>query len=268
MTISIAPASTLDDEQLAALFTAVYAGYWHPIEIDATGLQRMVATYDLDLDASVVALDDGEPVAVAMLAVRKTEGWVGGMGVLPERRGNGLGERVTRALLESARVRQLSRVRLEVLEQNAPAIAVYRKLGFQDLGDVVVWRLDRAPDGEPTDDAEADDVLAELRAAGDDAPWQRSLPTIERARCAGTELAAVRGAGGSAIYTTDESHAALQAIAASSSRAAAALIRAPFDRGAASLFFLNGPPAGPVAEALDAAGALRLARQHELVIAP
>ena len=116
MTVTLAPASALDDERLAALFTAVYAGYWHPIEIDAVSLRRMISTYDLDLDASVVARDGDAPVGIAMLARRGAEGWVGGMGVLPERRGEGLGEALTRRLLEAARERGVTRVRLEVLE--------------------------------------------------------------------------------------------------------------------------------------------------------
>ncbi len=88
-----------------------------------------------------------------------------------------------------------------------------------------------------------------------------------RSRTAGSELLAVRADGGSALYAVSEAHAALQAIAAPRADVAATLLAAPFERGASALLFLNGPADGPVADALDVAGATRLARQHELAIA-
>lgn len=262
--VDFAPASTLDDEQLAALFTAVYAGYWHPLEIDATALRRMVATYDLDLDASVVAVDDGLPLAVGMLAVRETEGWVGGMGVIPERRGAGLGTDVTARLLAGARERGLHRVRLEVLEQNAPAIAVYRKLGFLDVRDLAVWRLERAPDAEPTDAADLNGALGELAVVDADAPWQRSPATTARLAELGTELFAVRADGGCAVFWMTQAHAAVQLLAAPTIASASSMLREPFVRGAESVLWLNGPVDGVAADAMRAAGATSLALQHEL----
>jgi GNAT superfamily N-acetyltransferase len=267
VSVALIPASSLDDDSLAALFTAVYAGYWHPIAIDAAGLRHMIATYDLVLDASVVAVDGDEPVAVALLAARGTEGWVGGMGVLPERRGTGLGTAVTERLLASARERALRRVRLEVLEQNAPAIAVYRKLGFADVRDVAVWTLTDPPVADPADDVDLDDALAQLGAAGADAPWQRSAATIARMREAGAELVAVGSSGGgTAVYSLAHGNAALQEIVAPDPASTRSLLRAPFERGASTSTFLNGPVNDVVAATLDDVGATRLALQHELAV--
>lgn len=264
MTIALEPASTLDDERLAALFTAVYAGYWHPIEVDATALRRMVTTYDIDLAASVVAVDDSLPVAVGMLAVRGTGGWVGGMGVIPERRGAGVGTAVTARLLAGARERALRRVRLEVLEQNASAITVYRKLGFLDVRDLVVWHLERAPDAEPADDADVNGALAELAVVDADAPWQRGPATTARLAELRTELFAARAGGGCAVFSVNEAHAAVQLLAAPTIASAASLLREPFARGAESVLWLNGPIDGVAADAMRAAGATSLAVQHEL----
>jgi ribosomal protein S18 acetylase RimI-like enzyme len=266
MTVTLEPASILDDERLAALFTAVYAGYWHPIEIDAAGLRHMVETHDLDLDASVAALDAGVPVAVAMLAIRGTEGWIGGMGVLPERRGAGVGTQVTAQLLANARDRRLRRIRLEVLEQNAPAISIYRRLGFADLGDVGVWALTVPPDAEPAQEAALDETLETLASTSSDAPWQRGAATIARMHETGGTLAAVRAAGGAAVFSVNGEQAVLLEISAPDVRSARGLLRAPFERGASSLLFVNGPVTGVMADVLDAAGATRLALQHELAI--
>ncbi len=264
MVVRLAPASSIGQDDLAGLFTAVYAGYWHPVEVDAAGLRRMVTLHDLDLDASIVAVDAGTPVAVGVLGIRGRTGWVGGMGVLPERRREGLGRLVTEALLRNAERRGVRRVRLEVLEQNAPALAVYRALGFRELGDVVVWQLDEPPDGDDAVDADVDDVVAELAPSGADAPWQRNAATIARLRDAGAELVAVRAEGGAALFTTAETRAALQEMSAPSAAVASTLLRAAFERGAEALLWLNAPVEGSGADAMRAAGATQLALQHEL----
>jgi ribosomal protein S18 acetylase RimI-like enzyme len=54
-----------------------------------------------------------------------------GMGLLPDRRGQGLGERLMRRALEASRAFGLARVELTVREDNRRAIALYGKLGFQ-----------------------------------------------------------------------------------------------------------------------------------------
>jgi ribosomal protein S18 acetylase RimI-like enzyme len=268
MQCEVVSASTLDGNQLAGLFTAVYAGYWHPIEIDAAALERMVAIYDLALDASVVALDGDVPVGVAMLAIRDREGWVGGMGVLPDHRRQGVGARVTERLLDNARARGLSRVRLEVLVQNAPAIKIYRALGFEDVQDVVVWRLDNAPDAPPAHEVDVDDALTELAAADGETPWQRNHETIVRTRDVGADFLAVAAEGGAAaVFSLTSGHAALYGLHAPTTESALALLRAPFEHGATSLLWLNGPAQGLAAETLRAIGGVELARQHELSIA-
>lgn len=53
-----------------------------------------------------------------------------GMGLLPEARGQRVGERLLRACLDKARAKGLSRIELHVRADNARAIALYRRLGF------------------------------------------------------------------------------------------------------------------------------------------
>jgi ribosomal protein S18 acetylase RimI-like enzyme len=260
----LAPAGHLDEDALAALFTAVYEGYWHPIEIDGAALRRMTATYDLDADASVVALDGGVPIGLAMLAVRADRGWIGGMGVVPERRGAGIGEQLTRRLVENARDRGVRRVTLEVLEQNAPAIAIYRRVGFAELGDVAVWSIAAPPDGGEATDADFAETLADLAARLPNVPWQRNPGTVANMRALGSQLVAVRTDRGRAVYAMTDVHASLLQLDAPTRDEAAALLRAPFARGAGSLFWLNGPSDGVAAAVLRDAGATPLALQHEL----
>jgi ribosomal protein S18 acetylase RimI-like enzyme len=266
VTVELVPASHFDDDALAALFTAVYAGYWHPIAIDAAALRRMVSTYDLDLEAGVVAVEGGSPVGLGVVAVRGPEAWIGGMGVVPERRGAGLGERITRRLVEGARERAAARVRLEVLEQNAVALGIYRRIGFAPHRDVAVWLLDRPPDAGMAEDADVEETLAELAAELAHVPWQRNPATVANMRALGAPLVAVRTAGGRAVLSTTGAASSLLLLRAETAADAGALLRAPFDRGATSLLWLNGPVEGVAADALQACGATALGRQHELAL--
>lgn len=57
-----------------------------------------------------------------------------GMGVVPEFRGQGIGERLIVAALEKAKDRGLTRIELTVRESNLPAIKLYQKVGFEIEG--------------------------------------------------------------------------------------------------------------------------------------
>jgi len=57
-----------------------------------------------------------------------------GMGVAAEHRGRGLGERLMRACIESARRQGLEKLELEVFASNAAARGLYRKMGFVEEG--------------------------------------------------------------------------------------------------------------------------------------
>jgi len=54
-----------------------------------------------------------------------------GVALLPEFRGQGIGERLIRQTLEAARAFGLHRVELTVREANGNAIALYKKIGFE-----------------------------------------------------------------------------------------------------------------------------------------
>ena len=71
-----------------------------------------------------------------------------GMGVLEAYRGQGIGRRLLEALIEHCWRTRLVRIELEVFVDNAPAIGLYEKLGFQYEGRL---RKARLIDGEYRD---------------------------------------------------------------------------------------------------------------------
>ena len=57
-----------------------------------------------------------------------------GMGLLPEYRGKGVGERLLRASIDAARAAGFERIELAVYGRNVRAAALYRKVGFVHEG--------------------------------------------------------------------------------------------------------------------------------------
>lgn len=128
--------------EFAAVFTAAFGGYWHPVVLDASRLARRVRQDQYDLEHSLVAYEGGEAVGMATLAVRAEAGWVPGLGVVPSERGRGLGRLLMAALLERARACGLRRLSLEVLARNNAARRIYEDAGMRVVRDLLV--LERA----------------------------------------------------------------------------------------------------------------------------
>ena len=74
----LVPASQFSHAELASLFTAAFQDYGVPMQVDEPAFRRMHDLFDLDLDASRVALRDGRPIGLANLGIREREGWIGG----------------------------------------------------------------------------------------------------------------------------------------------------------------------------------------------
>ena len=127
--------------ELASVFTASYHGYFIPFALDKTQLRYMVEVFDLDLSRSLVAVERQRPVGLANLGRREERTWLGGVGVVPDRRGSGVGESLTRMLLDQAREAGAREMVLEVIVENAPAIALYEKLGFARTRELEVLSL-------------------------------------------------------------------------------------------------------------------------------
>ncbi|MGZ6079459.1 MAG: GNAT family N-acetyltransferase [Myxococcaceae bacterium] len=94
----------------------------------------------------LVTRDEGTPVGVAYLSFQWTleRGgrvmWLEELYVLPERRGQGTGQRLLEAALEAARARGCVAVELEVEASHSRAANLYARAGFRPL-DRVHWTL-------------------------------------------------------------------------------------------------------------------------------
>ena len=266
------PASTLDLSLLRELFNQGFSDYLLPMQLDDVAFRDHVDGNDIDLDCSQVAIAD-RPAALALIARRGPVAWVGGMGTAPRYRRRGLGERALVAGLEAAAQRGCREAWLEVIDANRPAVALYKKLGFEVVRDVVVWSLPARRDGlrasRPVDPEPAQAWIAAHRE--DREPWQRTDESLDRIRARGAQLRALMvdrdGEVAGAIVFRDDSDRVVtfQVAAVDESAAADALLAAAGDgRG---LRLSNAPAGEAPSRALERLGASPVVRQHEMRLA-
>ena len=259
--LDIRSAYSLSLGERADIFNSAYEGYLLPFHLDAQQLAAMDEAFDLDLDASRIAFRDGEPVGLANLGLRGADAWIGGVGVVPAARRSGVGEALMRALHEQARERSVRRVWLEVIVENAGALALYEKLGYGHVRDVAVWSL---PAAEEDDSAAREVPAAEAQARihelrGGREPWQRADETVENygdARGLSTDDGTALFRAGGPVGGTVQ----LLQLAGEAEPLLTALRRL----GAVSV--LNLPADDPAASALRSLGATVVVRQHEMLL--
>lgn len=272
------PASGYPAETLAALFTRGYQGYYVPMTLDPSAFHSLARLCDYDLARSRVATVGGAPAGVAVLAVRGSRGWIGGMGVVPEARGHGLGAALMRAVLAEARGLGLRSVDLEVLVQNAPAIRIYEALGFRRTRRLDVWSLE--PRDVPAPALAVEPLDARACLAAFDAfhpvrsPWQRDRATLEHVSDSLQALGCSRDGRleGWALYRLSGERVNIADLVSVPENAGvrfdamlATLLRA---RPGLGLRLLNLPEDDPAAAALAKLGGRVDERQHEMTIAP
>ena len=256
-TVALEPASARSHAELAALFTAGYEGYYMPVAVDESAFSFMAGTWDYDLDASLVAVD-GDDVGLCMLGVRGSSGWIGGVGIVAERRGEGIGEQLMRAIEDRARSRGIEQLWLEVLVQNEPAIRLYEKLGYHVVRELEVWSLDDLV--LQTHDVAAMPVADAVGRSPLRPPWQRADAAVKRQE----DARALVGADASLVYRSGNGVASILQ-AAGDADAVRALIESLPD-GTTGVRYLNGPEGDPVNAALEALGGACVARQHEMLL--
>ena len=259
-TVALEPASTRSHVELAALFTAGYEGYFMPISIDEAAFASMARSWDYDLGASLVANDGDEDIGLCLLAVRGSDAWIGGVGVIAGRRGEGIGEQLMRASEDRARERNVERIWLEVLVQNEPAVKLYEKLGYSHVRDLEVWSLDG---GLVLQEHKAPSVpvAGAVGRSCDRLPWQRADASVATL----ADAYAVADARGSLIYRTSGGIASIIQLAAADEDAIRGLLGS-LPEETTGVRYVNVPEADPVGAVLDSLGAAQTARQHEMLL--
>lgn len=185
MGYQLQPATSVTLGDLVEAINSAYSDYFVPLKFNEQSLAAFIDREALDLDAGVVAIEDGKIIGSCMLGIRDGAGWVGGMGIIPSHRGQGVGRAIMNYLIEQGHQRNLSHFELEVITQNTPAYKLYIDVGFETTRNLLIF--DRPVIAvEPTAGytirkAEMDTILKRFDDFHDEPnPWQRHKSTLEK----------------------------------------------------------------------------------------
>jgi ribosomal protein S18 acetylase RimI-like enzyme len=261
--VALEPASRRSHAELAEIFNAGYEDYYTPFSLDEAAFRYMSSIWDDDLDASQVALVDGEAAGICKLAVRGERGWIAGVGVAVPHRGKGVGEALMHAVLDEARSRGLREVWLEVLVQNVPAIRLYEKLGFEHVRELEVWALEPLVlKQHKVHSVPAEQARTRIRRERTwREPWQRADETVANLE----DVEALESDRGAILFRrTGERVSLLQGVAGGEDAARELLEALPEET--TGLQWLNGPQGDPFNRAIGSLGGTCAHRQHEMLL--
>ncbi|NTX04101.1 GNAT family N-acetyltransferase [Myxococcus sp. CA040A] len=160
---------------LSTLFARSFEGYFVPIPDAPQAFDARVRSEHISLMESRVARVDGEWAGLVLMARRGRVSRVAGMGIIPSRRGQGLGGEMLRPLMAEARARGDARMVLEVIEQNAPAVKLYERLGFRRVRRLVGFVGTPTPESGALEEVGLQECA---RLLPDGLPWQLDAATV------------------------------------------------------------------------------------------
>jgi RimJ/RimL family protein N-acetyltransferase len=138
--------SSLQPEALYGAVTAAALDEPTPVPHDDIRFDDFLRDWnspDLDLDASAVVLaEDGRVAAFTFINIVGARAQHGFTGTQPEHRGRGLATAAKRSALRAAAARGVTRVTTSNAEENAAMRAINRKLGFEQIGEHVIFGRD------------------------------------------------------------------------------------------------------------------------------
>ena len=154
-TIDLIPASAFSYQELTDAYNHTRVDYMVPMPMNARKLREYVETYDVDMDASVVAVDGNEMLGLSMLGIREGRAWITRLGVIRSNRRNGTGTAMVDHLISQARQKNLDYIIIEVIQDNVPAQTLFEKKGFEHTRELLVLRR---PPSQPTIEAPAAEI--------------------------------------------------------------------------------------------------------------
>jgi ribosomal-protein-alanine N-acetyltransferase len=124
----IEPLGTEAASRLAAIHASAFARPWSTLDFERLIAERGVIADGLFLGRA------GKPAGFVLSRIVLDEAEILTVAIAPEARGKGQARPLLVHHLDALSRRGVTRVHLEVEEGNGPAIALYRRLGFQETG--------------------------------------------------------------------------------------------------------------------------------------
>lgn len=161
--------------ELVAILNRCFEGYLFPIHFDRPAIARMIRVDSVDLSASVAVQQGGKIAGVALVARRGWNCRLAAMAIDPNFRGLRMATDLTGFLMRAAHERGDRSFVLEVIEQNAPAVRLYKAAGFTPVRRLVGYTADCIAATEAAGLEEIDPVEVGMAVhlwGADDLPWQ------------------------------------------------------------------------------------------------
>lgn len=190
------PALAFTTRTLAEIMTAAFEGYVVPLSVTAETFNARFRREHLDLAASRVLTEGEHPIAIILAARRGWTARIAAMGIIPAYRGRGLGALALSEVLANLRQSGDSRLVLEVIDTNEPAVRLYHRLGFRKRRRLVGYRRPAGAVGSlaTVDLVDIDPLTVARRVAGDgmpDLPWIMAPETLAAAAAPARGIALV-----------------------------------------------------------------------------
>lgn len=138
-------ASRFSLKDLTIIYNQTRVDYLVPMPMNMAKMAEYIQIYDIDLASSFVAMDGETMVGLGMLGVRSDRAWITRLGVLPTGRRQGVGLGLMQSLQGAAERLGRDFLILEVIKNNTPAHQLFLKLGFRQVGELVVLRRPPGP---------------------------------------------------------------------------------------------------------------------------
>lgn len=181
MSIELISADQYTIEELTAAYNQTRADYLVPMSMDAAKLREYISLYDLRLDKSLVAKEDGNIIGLAMLGVRPNCSWITRLGLVANLRGRGVGKALLEGLLRISDVDGIPKNMLEVILGNTSAHQLFIKSGFQDVRQLLILRRPAGqipPPNSPARWLEADELGRILSQRTTPQAWTNQTKTL------------------------------------------------------------------------------------------
>jgi ribosomal protein S18 acetylase RimI-like enzyme len=143
--ITLIPASAFTYEELTAAYNKTRVDYIVPMPMNAVRLKEYVDNYDINLDASTVAVDGNEVLGLTMLGIRENRAWISRLGVIRNNRRRRTGWTMVNHMVEQAQQHQADYIIIEVINDNYPAQQMFKKKGFKITRQLLVLRRPPGP---------------------------------------------------------------------------------------------------------------------------
>ncbi len=274
--IEIQPATQPVRRDLVSALNAAYSGYYVPIYLTLDDFEDLVYRESIQLAHSAAAVEGDQVVGGALLGVRGQRGWIGGVGVIPEYRQQGIARLMMHYLIGQARKIGLTRLQLEVITENTKAFDLYQKLGFEKVRRLLVLDLRNATlqsdlqlqivgesAGHLLGRLPAFDVIAR--------PWQRDIESLRlslaRGELEGLAAYDPRAAKplGLLLFSRGFNHVSIADLSATDPEIGRALLTTLSRRTLAARYtYLNVPEEDPMLPMLQTIGFQTTLSQYEM----